>query len=61
MNVEQKSWMYRIVGKFHEFCGWPNICENKIHELGILVVLSLDCGQHPRILIFGAIHENIVP
>ena len=48
---------------FHGFRGWPNIHENKIRELGVLAVLSRDCGQHPRkfypqIVFFGAIHEN---
>ena len=28
---------------FVDFCGWPKIC-----ELGVLVVLSHDCGKHPQ-------------
>ena len=31
---------------FHRFRSWPNIRENFIRELGVLVVLSLDCDQH---------------
>ena len=46
--------------KFHGFRTWPNIWENFICELGVLVVLSHDCGQHLRkfylqFFIFGAI------
>ena len=51
---------------FRGFRSLPSIRENFIRELGVLAVLSRDSGQHPRkfyprIFIFGAIRENLVP
>ena len=48
---------------FQGFRSWPNICENKIRELGIIVLSFCKVSQHLRkfylgIFIFGAIREN---
>ena len=60
-GLTEPKTKYHIVGNFRRFRSWPNIPKNKIHELGVLVVLSRGCGQHSRIFIFGAICENFVP
>ena len=50
---------------FHGFRSWPNIRENKIRKLGIIVLSFCMVSQHPRkiypwIVIFGAIRKTFV-
>ena len=63
------SLVYNCIAgqNFRRFCSLPNICENKIHELGIRNCVLLLHGKqasvkiNPRIFIIGAIRENFVP